>query len=75
MAHTFLVDAGYWHVTGHWLKPDLAPISLEGGITIAWKRANWFKLTTSLTCDDETATEIIYQCRGNLNYEAKHYTY
>ncbi|MEL6501083.1 MAG: hypothetical protein AAFQ23_06730 [Cyanobacteria bacterium J06623_1] len=75
MAHTFLVDAGYWHVTGHWLKPGLAPISLEGGITIAWKRANWFKLTTSLTCDDETATEIIYQCRGNLNYEAKHYTY
>jgi len=75
VAHTFLVDAGYWHVTGHWLKPDLAPISLEGGITIAWKRANWFKLTTSLTCDDETATEIIYQCRGNLNYEAKHYTY
>ena len=75
MAHTFLVDAGYWNVTGHWLKPDTPPIALEGGITIAWKRANWFKLTTSLTCNDEAATEIIYQCRGNLNYEAKHYTY
>ena len=56
MAHSFLIEAGYWHVTGHWLKPNLAPIAFEGGINIAWKRANWFKLTTSLTCDDETAT-------------------
>lgn len=75
MAHSFLIEAGYWHVTGYWLKPNLAPIPLEGGIKIDWKRANWFKLTTSLTCDDETRTKIIYQCRGNLNYEAKHYTY
>ena len=75
MAHSFLVEAGYWNITGHWLKPNLEPIPLKGGMTIAWKRANWFKLTTSLTCDDEAATEIIYQCRGNLNYEAKYYTY
>lgn len=75
MAHSFLVEAGYWSVTGHWLKPDLAPIPLEGGIKIAWKRANWFKLTTSLTCHDEASTKIIYQCRGNLNYETSHYTY
>jgi len=32
-------------------------------------------LTTSFACDDEAATEVVYQCRGNLNYEAKHYTY
>lgn len=75
MAHSFLIEAGYWNVTGHWLKPDLAPIPLAGGIKISWKRANWFKLTTSLSCEDEAATEIIYQCRGNLNYEARHYTY
>lgn len=75
MAHSFLIEAGYWHVTGHWLKPNLPPIPLEGEIKIAWKRANWFKLTMSLTCDDETVTEIIYQCRGNLNYETKYYTY
>lgn len=75
MAHSFLVEAGYWNVNGYWLKPNLEPIPLQGGIQITWKRANWFKMTTSLTCEDETATKIIYQCRGNLNYEAKHYTY
>ncbi|WP_319419684.1 hypothetical protein [Pleurocapsa sp. FMAR1] len=75
MAHSFLVDAGYWNVKGHWLKPNLTPITLEGDIQIAWKRANWFKMTTSLACDDEAETKIIYQCRGNLNYEEKYYTY
>ena len=75
MAHSFLVDAGYWNVQGHWLKPNLAPIILEGDIQIAWKRTNWFKMTTSLACDDEAQTKIIYQCKGNLNYEEKSYTY
>lgn len=75
MAHSFLVEAGYWNVSGHWLKPNLAPISLEGGIQTAWRRANWFKITASLTCNDDAATKMIYQCRGNLDYEAKHYTY
>ena len=75
MAHSFLVESGYWSVNGYWLKPKLAPILLEGGIQVAWKQANWFKINTSLTCDDEAETKIIYQCRGNLNYEAKYYTY
>jgi len=75
MAHSFLVEGGYWNVSGHWLQPNLPPIALQGGIQIVWKRANWFKMTTSLICDDDAATKIIYQCRGNLNYEAKHYTY
>lgn len=75
MTHSFLVEAGYWNVNGHWVKPNLPPISLQGEIQIVWTRANWFKMTTSLTCEDETATKIVYQCRGNLNYEAKHYTY
>lgn len=75
MAHSFLIESGYWNVSGYWLKPNLVPIPLQGGIKIDWKRANWFKMTTSLTCDDETATKITYQCRGNLNYEANHYTY
>ncbi|MEL6438427.1 MAG: hypothetical protein AAFQ80_04080 [Cyanobacteria bacterium J06621_8] len=75
MAHSFLIEAGYWQVSGHWFKPNLAPIPLKGGIKTVWKRSNWFKLTASLTCQDEAATEIVYQCRGNMNYEAKHYTY
>ena len=75
MAHSFLIDPGYWNVSGYWLKPNLAPIVLEGGIQTTWKRANWFKVTTSLTCKDESATKIIYQSRGNLNYEEKSYTY
>lgn len=75
MAHSFLVEAGYWSVDGYWLKPNLPPISIKGGIQTAWKRDNWFKITTSLTCDDETETKIIYQSRGNLNYQEKHYTY
>ena len=75
MAHSFLVEAGYWNVNGNWFKPNVTPIPLKGRIKIAWQRANWFKLTTSLVCADEAATEIIYQCRGNLNYEAKNYTY
>ena len=75
MAHSFLVESGYWHVNGHWLKPNLAPIPLQGNIQIVWKRENWFKMATSLTCDDENATTIMYQCRGNLNYEEKYFTY
>lgn len=75
MAHSFLVEPGYWNVDGYWLKPNLPPISIKGGIQTIWKRANWFKMTTSLTCDDDTETKIVYQCRGNLNYEEKHYTY
>ncbi|MDJ0588678.1 MAG: hypothetical protein QNJ72_01610 [Pleurocapsa sp. MO_226.B13] len=75
MAHSFLLESGYWKVTGHWLRQNFSPIPLEGNIQIAWKRENWFKLTTSLICQDETKTEIVYQCRGNLNYEEKYYTY
>ena len=75
MAHSFLLESGYWSINGHWLKPNSAPIPLQGNIQIAWKQENWFKMNTSLTCEDETETQIIYQCRGNLNYEEKHYTY
>ena len=75
MAHSFLIEPGYWQIDGYWLKPDLAPTALHGGMQTTWKRANWFKITTSLTCEDESATKIIYQCRGNLNYEEKYYTY
>lgn len=75
MTHSFLLESGLWNVAGHWLKPNLAPIPIEGVIQIAWKRDNWFKLTTQLTCNDEKATKIAYQCRGNLNYEEKYYTY
>ena len=32
-------------------------------------------MTISLACDDEAETKIIYQCKGNLNYEEKYYTY
>ena len=75
MAHSFLLESGYWNVNGHWLKPKSAPIAIEGNMQTVWKRANWFKLTTSLICDDENATKIVYQSKGNLNYEEKHYTY
>ena len=75
MTHSFLLESGFWNVTGHWHKPNLAPIALEGNIQITWKRENWFKLTTSLTCQDDIKTQIIYQSRGNLNYAEKYYTY
>ena len=75
MAHSFLIEASYWHVSGHWLKPNLAPIPLTGSIKTAWRRANWFKITASFTCDDEAATNIVYQCRGNMDHEINHYTY
>ena len=32
-------------------------------------------MTISLTCKDESATKIVCQSRGNLDYEEKHYTY
>ena len=75
MAHSFLLESGFWNVTGHWLKPNLAPIPIEGVIQTAWKRENWFKITTNLTCSDEQGTTIVSQCRGNLNHEEKYYTY
>ena len=75
MAHSFLLEAGFWNVTGHWLKPNSAPISLAGTIQTSWKRENWFKITTQLTCDDLKATKIVSQCRGNLSNREKYYTY
>ena len=75
MTHSFLLESCYWNVQGYWLKPKLAPIPLEGNIQVVWKQENWFKLTTRLTCQDEAQTQIIYQSRGNLNYEEKYYTY
>ena len=75
MAHSFLLESSYWNIQGYWLKPNTAPIPLEGNINIAWKRENWFKLTTHLTCQDRTQTQIVYQSRGSLNYEEKYYTY
>lgn len=75
MAHSFLLDSGFWNVQGHWLKPKSTPIPLSGNIQIAWKQENWFKLTTNLTCQDEAGTQIAYQSRGNLNQEEKYYTY
>ena len=75
MAHSFLVESGFWNVTGHWLKSNSAPITVEGNIQIKWKQANWFKMTTNLTYGDAEATQIIYQSKGNLNYEEKYYTY
>lgn len=75
MAHSFLLESGYWNVRGHLLQPKSPPIALEGSMQIAWKRENWFKITTTLNCEDETTSQIIYQCRGNLNYEENHYTY
>ena len=75
MAHSFLIDPGFWNVTGHWLKSNTAPISLAGTIQTTWKQENWFKITTKLTCDDAEATQIVSQCRGNLSYAEKYYTY
>lgn len=75
MAHSFLLEAGLWNVTGNWLKPNKDPITIEGTIQTTWKRDNWFKTTTNLTCNDAEATKIVSQCRGNLNYQEKYYTY
>ena len=75
MTHSFLYESGYWNVNGYWLKPNYSAISVRGEINISWKRENWFKMTTRLTCDDETATQMICQCRGNLNHHEQYYTY
>ena len=75
MAHSFLLESGSWNVTGSWLKSNSPPIELTGNIQIKWKQANWFKMTASLTCEDEAATQIVYQSKGNLNHAEKHYTY
>ncbi|BAZ44793.1 hypothetical protein NIES4102_18100 [Chondrocystis sp. NIES-4102] len=75
MQHSFLLESGYWNVNGHWFKNNSLAIPFKGTIHIAWKRDNWFKISTSLTCEDETTTQIVSQYRGNLNYEEKSYTY
>ena len=75
MTHSFLYESGCWNVDGYWLQPDLTPVAVRGEINISWKRENWLKMIASLTCDDETATQISYQCRGNLNHLEQYYTY
>lgn len=75
MSHSFLLKSGIWYLNGHWVKPNLVTITIEGQITISWKQQKWFKILTTITSPDEPEIEISSKCQGNLNYEEKSYTY
>ena len=75
MAHSFLLESGFWTISGHCIQPNLMPIAIEGNVKIAWKDRNWFKTSLEMTSPEEAS--MIFSCRyrGNLALEEKHYTY
>lgn len=74
MAHSFLLEEGYWTLEGHWLERNTDPIPLQGRILISW-RDDWFTMVTKLIFPQQQRTEIVCQYRGHIDSEARLYTF
>lgn len=74
MAHSFLLDAGYWTLQGHWLERDLSPLPVQGRILISW-RDDWFTMVTKLVFPQQNRADISCQYRGHVDSEARLYTF
>ncbi|KKJ01330.1 hypothetical protein [Prochlorothrix hollandica] len=74
MAHSFLLDAGYWTLQGHWLDRDQSPVSVKGRTLISW-REDWFTMVTKLVFPNQEREEIALQYRGHIDQEARLYTF
>lgn len=75
MAHTFLMEAGRWTLTGSWLDRDAMPVNVKGQILIAWSRDDWFTMVTKLIFPGVERSEIIFQYKGRLNAGDRQYTF
>lgn len=73
MTHSFLLEAGYWIIQGHWLEREQPPIPLKGKTLVAW-RDDWFTMVTKLIFPGQERSEISFQYRGHLDSESQRYT-
>jgi len=74
MEHTFLMEAGKWSLSGHWLERDQAAIPVEGKTIVAWSQENWFTMVTKLVFPNGDRPDISLQYRGRLDNE-RQYTF
>jgi hypothetical protein len=73
MAHTFLVQAGRWHLAGVWLERQKPPIAVAGKTIVRWAKDNWFTIDTNLTFGDRP--EIITAAKGRLDYDEQRFSF
>ena len=73
MAHSFLLEAGYWGIQGHWLEREQPPIPVKGKTLVAW-REDWFTMVTKLVFPSQERSEISFQYRGHLDHDVQRYT-
>ena len=74
MTHSFLLEAGYWGMQGHWLEREQAPIPVKGKTLVAW-REDWFTMVTKLVFPTQERSEISFQYRGHLDENVQRYTF
>lgn len=75
MAHTFLLEAGRWTLTGNWLDRDGPPLMVRGKILVAWSRDDWYTLVTKLVFPETEREEIAFQYRGRLASGDRRYSF
>ncbi|MEB3274342.1 MAG: hypothetical protein ACO4CG_02050 [Prochlorothrix sp.] len=74
MAHSFLLEAGYWTLDGHWLERDQSPIVVKGRTLISW-RDDWFTMVTKLTFPQQDKPDMALQYRGHIDEDVRLYTF
>lgn len=75
LTHSFLMEAGRWTLTGHWLERNGVVIPVKGRTLVAWSQDNWFTMVTKLFFLEGDRQEISFQYRGRLDEDETQYTY
>ncbi|MEM8602359.1 MAG: hypothetical protein AAGF24_00800 [Cyanobacteria bacterium P01_H01_bin.121] len=75
MTHSFLLEAGYWTLTGNWLERDKPAIPVKGKTLIAWGQDDWFSMVTKLVFPQQEHDEIAFQYRGHMDESMQRYTF
>jgi hypothetical protein len=74
VAHSFLLEPGYWILQGNWLDRDQPPVPVKGRTLISW-REDWFTMVTKLIFPQQQREEIALQYRGHIDDEVRVYTF
>lgn len=74
MAHSFLLESGYWTLEGNWLEREQMPTSVKGRTLISW-REDWFTMVTKLVFPEQERPEISFQYRGHIDDNVRRYTF
>ena len=74
MAHSFLLESGYWTLQGSWLEREQLPTLVKGRTLISW-RDDWFTMVTKLVFPEQERPEIAFQYRGHIDEDVRRYTF